>query len=111
MAGSLEQLPPMMDYDIPPRTHLHVLQREPLLSLRLRFELYDLAYANLRTSAAILRASGSMRLQVDIRNTGNRAGRRGVQLYVRHLNFYSLQTKPGVEGFPRIVLQPGKSGP
>ena len=58
---SVDQLPPMMDYNIRHGTHVHVLQRRAALSVRIRLELHDFRYANLKTSSARLASDGALK--------------------------------------------------
>jgi beta-glucosidase len=61
-----------------------------------------------RLSAARIRPDGSVRVEVEVRNTGNRAGDEVVQLYVR--DRVSSVTRPVRElrGFERVTLRPGE---
>jgi beta-glucosidase len=106
---SLEQLPPMMDYDIRHgRTYMY-FKGEPLYPFGYGLSYSSFSYANLRTSAASLPASGSILVSVDLKNTGTRAGEEVVQLYVKHLT--SSVQRPGMElkAFRRIAVRPGET--
>ena len=61
-----------------------------------------------RLSAARIRPDGTVRVAVDVRNSGRRAGDEVVQLYVR--DKVSSVTRPVLElrGFERITLRPGE---
>jgi beta-glucosidase len=65
-------------------------------------------YANLRTSAREIRPGGTLDVSVDVRNTGGRAGRETVQLYVKDV--VSSVTTPVLQlrGFRKVALQPGE---
>ncbi len=67
------------------------------------------AYADLRLSSTQIHIGESCTAQVEVRNTGNRAGDEVVQLYI-HDQVASL-TRPVKElkGFKRITLQPGEA--
>src|SRR2546426_4178645 len=106
---SLEQLPPMMDYDIRHgRTYMY-FKGEPLYPFGYGLSYTSFSYANLRTTATSLRASGSILVSVDLKNTGSRAGEEVVQLYVKHLT--SAVQRPGQElkAFRRLALRPGET--
>jgi beta-glucosidase len=62
-----------------------------------------------RLSAATIPTNGTVEVEVDIRNTGARAGDEVVQLYVR--DQVSSVTRPLLElkGFKRVTLQPGET--
>ena len=61
-----------------------------------------------RLSAARIRPDGTVRVAVDVRNTGDRAGDEVVQLYIR--DKVSSVTRPVLElrGFERVTLRPGE---
>jgi beta-glucosidase len=66
-------------------------------------------YANLRLSSAQIRATDSVMVQVDVTNSGQRAGDEVVQLYVR--DDVASVTRPMRElrGFDRISLRAGET--
>lgn len=66
-------------------------------------------YANLRLRSAQIRATDSLLVQVDVTNSGQRAGDEVVQLYVR--DDVASVTRPVRElrGFERISLRPGET--
>jgi beta-glucosidase len=66
------------------------------------------AYENLRLGAAEIRPDGTLDVSVDVRNTGSRAGKETVQLYVRDV--VSSVTTPVFElrGFGKVALGPGE---
>ncbi len=65
-------------------------------------------YTRLRVSPKSIRPDGRAEVKVNVRNTGARAGREVVQLYVNDL--YSSMTTPvkSLRGFRKISLQPGE---
>jgi len=65
-------------------------------------------YTKLRTDAAKVRADGRLRVQVDVSNTGKRAGDEVVQLYVRPLQAGPGDPQQELRGFQRIHLAPGE---
>jgi beta-glucosidase len=67
------------------------------------------AYSAPRLSATRIAAADSITVQVDVRNTGPRAGDEVVQLYVR--DDVASVTRPVRElrGFERITVEPGQS--
>lgn len=105
---SLEQLPPMMDYDIRHgRTYMY-FKGSPLYPFGYGLSYTTFGYANLRASAASIRAGSSIRVTVDIRNTGRRAGEEVVQLYLKYLNSSVPRPIKALQGFKRIALRPGE---
>jgi beta-glucosidase len=104
---SVEQLPPMLDYDIRHgRTYMY-FKGEPLYPFGYGLSYTTFAYANLRAPER-LPDEGSINVSVDVKNTGARAGEEVVQLYVRHID--SKVARPGRElkGFARVFLKPGE---
>src|SRR5450755_1755549 len=67
------------------------------------------SYANLHVAPAAIPVSGTVTVQVDVTNTGKRAGDEVVQLYIR--DEVSSVTRPVKElrGFERISLKPGET--
>jgi beta-glucosidase len=105
---SLEQLPPMMDYNIRDgRTYMY-FKGDPLYPFGYGLSYTTFRYSNLKLSSPQLAKDGTVTVNVDVTNTGGRAGDEVVQLYVNHL-------KPGPEpskelkGFQRVTLQPNET--
>jgi beta-glucosidase len=105
---SLDQLPPMMDYDIRHgRTYMY-FTGEPLYPFGYGLSYTNFAYSNLRLSSDALPAQGSVTVSVDVRNSGTRAGEEVVQMYVKHLNSSVARPIKELKGFARILLQPAQ---
>ncbi|MFZ0291010.1 MAG: fibronectin type III-like domain-contianing protein, partial [Candidatus Sulfotelmatobacter sp.] len=105
---SLDQLPPMMDYDIRHgRTYMYFRQK-PLYSFAYGLSYTTFAYSNLRTSSEQMTRDGEVTVSVDVRNTGLRAGDEVVQMYVTHANSKVERPIEELKGFKRIALQPGE---
>ena len=106
---SLDQLPPMMDYDIRHgRTYMYFRQK-PLYPFGHGLSYTTFAYSNLRTSSEQLQRDGEITVSVDVRNTGSRAGDEVVQMYVAHVNSKVERPIEELKGFKRIALQPGET--
>jgi beta-glucosidase len=106
---SLEQLPPMMDYDIRHgRTYMY-FKGEPLYPFGYGLSYTSFSYSNLRTSGESLRANGSILVKVDLKNTGIRAGEEVVQLYVKHLLSSVQRPEKELKAFARIALRAGET--
>lgn len=67
------------------------------------------AYANLRASAATIRARDSVVVSVDVRNSGDRAGDEVVQLYIRDDVSSVAEPVKALKAFRRVTLQPGET--
>jgi len=99
---SLQQLPPMMDYDIRHgRTYMY-FRDTPLYSFGYGLSYTKFAYRDLKIGAS----PGIIEVSVAVKNTGQRAGDEVVQLYVKHLNSSVSRPLKELKGFTRIQLAP-----
>jgi beta-glucosidase len=106
---SVDQLPPMMDYNIRHgRTYMY-FKGDPLYPFGYGLSYTTFAYANLKTSSKELASDGSVTVSVDVTNTGSQMGDEVVQLYVKHPK--SKVERPGEElkGFQRVTLKPNET--
>jgi beta-glucosidase len=103
--NSLDDLPPMMDYDIRKgRTYMY-FKGQPLYPFGFGLSYTTFEYSNLRTSADSVNAEGEVVVSVDVRNTGTRAGDEVVQMYVKHLDSVVDRPIKELRGFQRIPLR------
>jgi len=106
---SLEQLPPMMDYDIRKgRTYMY-FKGEPLYPFGFGLSYTAFKLSNLKTSGQQLAKDGSITVSVDVTNTGRRPGDDVVQLYVKHLGSKVLRPRMQLVGFLRVTVQPNET--
>ena len=106
---ALDDLPPMMDYDIRKgRTYMY-FKGQALYPFGFGLSYTTFEYGNLRTSADSVRGAGEITVSVDIKNTGKRTGDEVVQMYVKHLNSAVERPIKELRGFLRITLQPGET--
>jgi beta-glucosidase len=99
---SLEQLPPMMDYDIRHgRTYMY-FRDTPLYPFGYGLSYTTFAYRDLKVKAS----PGTIDIGVVVKNTGQRAGDEVVQLYVKHLNSRVSRPLKELKGFTRLHLAP-----
>ncbi len=99
---SLEQLPPMMDYNIRHgRTYMY-FRDTPLYPFGYGLSYTTFAYSKLK----VTRNGESLDVSVALKNTGRRAGDEVVQLYVKHLNSKVVRPLKELKGFTRIHLAP-----
>ena len=106
---SIDQLPPMMDYDIRHgRTYMY-FKGEPLYPFGFGLSYTTFQYANLKTGSPKLGGDGSTIVSVDVTNTGGRAGDAVVQLYVKHIRSKVERPQEELKGFKRVSLQPGET--
>jgi beta-glucosidase len=106
---SLDQLPPMMDYDIRHgRTYMY-FKGEPLYPFGYGLSYTSFRYSNLKTSSAHMAKDGAITVSVDVTNTGKRAGDEVLQLYVAHLQSKADQPLRELKGFQRLYLAPNQT--
>jgi beta-glucosidase len=104
---SLDQLPPMMDYDVRDgRTYMY-FKGKPLYPFGYGLSYTSFEYSNLKTSADQFGKDGELMVSVDVRNTGLRAGDEVVEMYVTHFGSAVDRPMEELRGFKRINLNPG----
>jgi len=105
---SIDQLPPMMDYDIRHgRTYMY-FKGEPLYPFGYGLSYTTFDYSNLKTSTDSLSEDGTVTVNIDVQNSGKVAGEEVVQLYVQHLQSKVKRPAKELRGFQRIALKPGE---
>ncbi len=106
---SLDQLPPMMDYNIRDgRTYMY-FKGEPLYPFGFGLSYTTFKYSNLKTSSPQVAKDGSVTVSVDVTNTGSVAGDAVAQLYVKHLKSKVERPREELKGFQRVTLQPNET--
>jgi beta-glucosidase len=106
---SIDQLPPMMDYDIRHgRTHLY-FEGEPLYPFGFGLSYTSFRYRNLRTSAEAMAKDGSITVTVEIQNDGERSGEEVVQMYVRYRSSSVARPRQELKGFRRVLVDRGEA--
>jgi len=106
---SLDQLPPMMDYNIRHgRTYMY-LKGQPLYPFGYGLSYTTFEYFNLKISSPTLAKNGALTVTVCVKNTGPRAGEEVVQLYVKHETSALEHSAEELRGFQRLAFQPGET--
>lgn len=106
---SLEQLPPMLDYDIRHgRTYMY-FKDEPLYPFGYGLSYTTFRYSNLKLSSSALKSSGQLQVSFDLTNSGKRLGEEVVQLYVKHLDSKVARPLKELKGFRRVSVKPGET--
>lgn len=106
---SLEQLRPMMDYDIRNgRTYMY-FKGEPLYPFGYGLSYTTFAYSRLQSGSNSLPANGRMTVSFDLTNSGKREGEEVVQLYVKYLESQVARPLKELKGFKRLSLKPGET--
>jgi len=105
----MDDLPPMMDYDIRKgRTYMYA-RSAPLYPFGFGLSYTTFAYSKLKTSADAIPPDGSIDVSVDVKNTGRRAGEEVVQLYVSHVGSSVERPIKELKGFRRVMLKAGET--
>ena len=105
---SLAQLPPMLDYNIRHgRTYMY-FNGEPLYPFGYGLSYTTFAYSNMHLSDTQLKNDGSIRVSVDVSNSGSRDGDEVVQLYLQHKNSHIVRPKLELKGFKRVSIPAGQ---
>ena len=106
---SIEQLPPMMDYNIRHgRTYMY-FKGEPLYPFGFGLSYSTFRYTNLKTSSAQIEKDGSITVSVDVTNTGKQVGDEVIQLYVKHLHSNVERPNKELKGFKRVTIKPNET--
>jgi len=107
--ASIDQLPPMMDYDIRHgRTYMY-MKDKPLYPFGYGLSYTSFRYANLRTDRPVLARNGAATVSVEVTNTGKMAGDAVPQLYVAHPQSKVARPTRQLAGFQRVHLAPGQT--
>ncbi|WP_267394146.1 MULTISPECIES: glycoside hydrolase family 3 C-terminal domain-containing protein [unclassified Sphingomonas] len=107
--ASVDQLPPMLDYDIRHgRTYMYA-KAKPLYPFGHGLSYTSFRYANLRIDRPHLSPDGVAVVSIDVTNTGQMAGDAVPQLYVRHLSSRIARPKLQLAGFSRVPLAAGET--
>jgi len=107
--ASMDQLPPMMDYDIAKgRTYMY-LAKKPLYAFGYGLSYTTFDYSALSAGNGALHGGASLNVRVTVRNTGKRAGDEVVQMYVAHPESKVVWPAESLKGFERVHLAAGES--
>ena len=103
---SLDQLPPMMDYNIRDgRTYMY-FKGDPLYPFGYGLSYTNFTISHLRVSSKTLAKDGTTMVSVEVKNTGARAGDEVVQLYIAHPHSAVHRPREELKRFARVTLQP-----
>jgi beta-glucosidase len=106
---SLDQLPPMLDYDIRNgRTYMY-FRGEPLYPFGYGLSYTTFQYSDLKTSAETLSPGRPLNLTFSLKNTGKVDGEEVAQLYVRYPDSRVTRPLKELKGFSRVKVKAGQS--
>lgn len=96
-------------YDYKPIEVFDVNKFDPLWPFGYGLSYTTFNYSNLRLSSNEITENDELLVQIDVKNTGNRAGKEVVQLYLTDL--YGSVTRPNkqLKGFEKVLLNPGET--
>ena len=104
---SVDQLPPFEEYDMTNRTYRY-FNDEPLYPFGYGLSYTTFGYGNLEMLAEV-KTGETVKVKVNVSNTGKMAGDEVVQLYLKDEEASTPRPLYQLEGFERIHLQPGES--
>ena len=103
----MKQLPPFEDYAMANRTYRY-FKGKPLYSFGYGLSYTSFAYSGLAFSAPALKAGDTLGVDVDVRNTGRRAGDEVAELYVAFPKTPGMPIR-ALRGMQRVFLKPGET--
>jgi beta-glucosidase len=106
---SLDQLPPIEDYDLRHgRTYLY-FKGEPLYPFGYGLSYTTFSYSSLKLSSPNIPRNGAIDVSVQVKNTGKRAGEEVIQLYARYPKSAVERPLKELKGFQRVKLAAGET--
>jgi beta-glucosidase len=103
-----EKLPPFDNYNMRGRTYRY-FDGEPLFAFGYGLSYTQFQYSGLKIDRAHAGERDRVRVSVDVKNVGPRAGDEVVQLYVRELTPPERRAQKSLRGIERLSLQPGET--
>ncbi len=104
---SVDQLPPFEAYSMQGRTYRY-FKGEPLYPFGLGLSYTTFRYSNLKLSPESLKAGDKVQVNVEVENSGARAGDEVVQLYVTDVTASAPVPIRSLAGIKRLSLKPGE---
>ena len=89
--------------------HFDTHKVKPLFPFGFGLSYTTFCYSKPRISATSLKGDGTLTVSVDIKNTGKRAGKEIVQLYIGERNPAEERPLKELKGFDKVDLQPGET--
>lgn len=89
--------------------HFDTHKVKPLFPFGFGLSYTTFSYSKPRVSATSLKGDGKLTVSVDIKNTGKRAGKEIVQLYIGERNPAEERPLKELKGFDKVDLRPGET--
>ena len=106
---SVDQLPPMMDYNIRDgRTYMY-FKDKPLYAFGYGLSYTTFTFDHLHLSKSVLGEGESFDATIDVTNSGSRDGDEVVQLYVAHKGSAIPRAREELKAFRRVHIAAGKT--
>ena len=102
---SIDQLPAFEDYSMKGRTYRYMTQA-PLYPFGYGLSYTSFAYKSAKLSKTVICKTDSVKLAIEVQNTGKREGDEVVQIYLRNPNDPNGPLK-ALRGFKRVSLKAG----
>ena len=106
--ASEQQVPAQDEYDVTKGFTYMYVNGAPLYAFGHGLSYTTFKYSNLRVSAKSLPVDGTLMVDIDVKNTGKRAGDEVAQLYVHEVKPVVKRPAKELRGFQRVPLQPGE---
>jgi beta-glucosidase len=103
----VDQLPDFEDYSMANRTYRY-FKAKPLYGFGYGLSYTTFAYSHLKLSTATLHAGDTLTVEVEVKNTGSRAGDEVAQLYLTPPQT-NVSPSLALDGFTRVHLAPGET--
>ncbi|MBN2550441.1 MAG: glycoside hydrolase family 3 C-terminal domain-containing protein [Anaerolineales bacterium] len=82
---------------------------EPLFPFGFGLSYTQFAYQNLKISSAVYSSGDAIQISLEVTNTGSRAGKEIVQLYLRDPEARLVRPPKELKAFAKVALQPGET--
>jgi len=102
-----EQLLPILDYNLLHGSTYLYSKQKPLYAFGYGLSYTTFAYRGMNLSSPKMNADGSVKVNVKVKNTGNRASDEVVQMYVQHLGSAVSRPQLELKGFKRVRIEAG----